>query len=246
MFLVLSRNLTNEEFFSYGWRIPFLASAVLVLVGLYVRLTITETPVFREALSRSERVKVPMVVVFRDYPRTLVIGIMVSLATFVLFYLMTVFALAWGTSALGYSRERFLVMQLFGVLFFGAGIGRSGSGGTRTPAHVDLGDRGDWRLRPGNGADVLIGPDRALLTLVVGLSVDGPDVRTARNGAFGALSDVGPLHRQLADVQPGRHLRRLAGPVYRHVAGHQLRPAVCRLLPLFVRGCDACRAPRDA
>src|SRR5580765_5469658 len=68
VFLVLSRWLTDKQFFSYGWRIPFLASAALVLVGLYVRLTITETPVFREALNRSERVKVPMVVVFRDYP----------------------------------------------------------------------------------------------------------------------------------------------------------------------------------
>jgi MFS family permease len=118
VFLVLSRQLSDAQFFAYGWRIPFLASAVLVLVGLYVRLTITETPVFQEALSRRERVKVPMVVVFRDHPRTLLVGTLSSLATFVLFYLMTVFALAWGTSALGFSRESFLVMQLIGVVFF--------------------------------------------------------------------------------------------------------------------------------
>jgi MFS family permease len=115
---VLSRSLTDAQFFSWGWRIPFLASAVLVLVGLYVRLTIAETPVFRQTIDRQERVKVPMFVVFRDYPRTLVIGTMVSLATFVLFYLITVFALAWGTTALGYSREQFLLMQLFGIVFF--------------------------------------------------------------------------------------------------------------------------------
>src|SRR6186713_1990331 len=65
IFLLLSRLLDDDEFFSYGWRIPFLASAVLVLVGLYVRLTITETPVFKEAVARSARVKVPMVAVFR-------------------------------------------------------------------------------------------------------------------------------------------------------------------------------------
>jgi metabolite-proton symporter len=118
VFLLLSRLLSNEQFFNWGWRIPFLASAVLVLVGLYVRLTITETPVFRETLDRRERVKVPMVVVFRDHLKTLVVGTMISLATFVLFYLMTVFALAWGTTALGYSREQFLLMQLFGILFF--------------------------------------------------------------------------------------------------------------------------------
>ena len=118
VFLALSRWLTDEQFFAYGWRIPFLASAVLVLVGLYVRLTITETPVFQEAVTRRERVKVPMVAVFRHYPGTLVVGIMSSLATFVLFYLMTVFALAWGTSALGYSREKFLLMQLVGIVCF--------------------------------------------------------------------------------------------------------------------------------
>ena len=118
VFLALSRWLTDEQFFSYGWRIPFLASAVLVLVGLYVRLTITETPVFQEAVTRRERVKVPMVAVFRHHPGTLVVGILSSLATFVLFYLMTVFALAWGTTALGYSREAFLLMQLVGILFF--------------------------------------------------------------------------------------------------------------------------------
>jgi metabolite-proton symporter len=120
VFLALSRRLTDEQFFAFGWRIPFLASAALVLVGLYVRLTITETPVFRDALGRRERV--PMLVVFRDHRRALLVGTFVSLATFVLFYLMTVFALSWGTSALGYSREKFLVMQLFGIVFFALGI----------------------------------------------------------------------------------------------------------------------------
>src|SRR5512132_6248 len=63
IFLLLSTTLTNEQFFSFGWRLPFLASSALVGVGLYVRLTITETPVFREALKRSEKVEVPMVAV---------------------------------------------------------------------------------------------------------------------------------------------------------------------------------------
>src|SRR5688572_19383614 len=118
VFLLLSRLLTDEQFFTYGWRIPFLASAVLVFIGLYVRLTITETPVFQKAMDSRERVKVPMVTVFRDHFHTLVMGTLTSLTTFVLFYLMTVFALSWGTSALGYSRERFLIIQLFGVLCF--------------------------------------------------------------------------------------------------------------------------------
>ncbi len=118
VFLALSTWLTDEQFFAFGWRLPFLASAVLVLVGLYVRLTITETPVFREAVNKAERVKIPMVAVLRSHARALVLGVLVSISAFVLFYLMTVFTLSWGTSALGYSREKFLVMQLFSILFF--------------------------------------------------------------------------------------------------------------------------------
>jgi metabolite-proton symporter len=122
VFLLLSQWLTNEQFFTFGWRIPFLASAVLVFIGLYVRLKITETPVFRNVLAQHERVKVPMLTVFRDHPKALLAGTMTSLATFVLFYLMTVFALSWGTTALGYSRQKFLVMQLFGMVLFAVTI----------------------------------------------------------------------------------------------------------------------------
>jgi metabolite-proton symporter len=122
VFLILSKQLANDQFFAFGWRIPFLASAALVLIGLYVRLTITETPVFREALSRQERVKVPMFDVFRKFPLPLLVGILSSLATFVLFYLMTVFALSWATTALHYTRDKFLLIQLFGILFFAAFI----------------------------------------------------------------------------------------------------------------------------
>jgi metabolite-proton symporter len=122
VFLILSKSLTNEQFFAFGWRIPFIASAALVLIGLYVRLTITETPVFRESLEREKRVRVPMLDVFTKYPDALLIGTVSSLATFVLFYLMTVFALSWGTTALGYSRNEFLLLQLIGIVFFAVTI----------------------------------------------------------------------------------------------------------------------------
>jgi len=121
-FLLLSESLTDEQFFSFGWRIPFLASAALVLVGLYVRLTISETPVFQAAMTREERARVPIAEVFRHHSRTVVIGILSSLVTFVLFYLMTVFALSWGTTALGHSRTDFLISQLIGVVFFAVTI----------------------------------------------------------------------------------------------------------------------------
>jgi metabolite-proton symporter len=135
-FLLLSHWLTDKQFFTFGWRLPFLSSAVLVFLGLYVRLTITETPVFREAQHRGQQVKLPMLAVFRDYPRALIAGITVSLATFVLFYLMTVFALSWGTNALGYSRGKFLLMQLFDISFFAIGI----------PVSAVLAERGRRRV----------------------------------------------------------------------------------------------------
>src|SRR5471030_2145961 len=122
IFLLLSQTLSDVEFFNYGWRIPFLSSALLVIVGLYIRLKITETPDFQKVLEKNERVKIPVVTVFRDHGRVLVLGTMIALATFVLFYLMTVFALSWGTSALKFSRKDFLVLQLFAVLFFGLTI----------------------------------------------------------------------------------------------------------------------------
>lgn len=121
-FLVISHLLSGSQFFSFGWRLPFLASAILVFLGLYVRLTLTETPVFQQALERGERLKAPMATVFRRHSRMLGAGILVCLATFVLFYLITVFALSWGTTALGYSREEFLLLQMICILFFAVTI----------------------------------------------------------------------------------------------------------------------------
>ncbi|MDQ2988296.1 MAG: MFS transporter, partial [Pseudomonadota bacterium] len=121
-FLLLTQVLSEAEFFSFGWRIPFLASALLVIVGMYVRLSLTETPAFKEVLKKKEVVKIPALTVLRVHTRELVLGTFIAMATFVLFYLMTVFTLGWGTSHLGFSRHDFLILQLFAVLFFGASI----------------------------------------------------------------------------------------------------------------------------
>ena len=163
---------------------------MLVLVGLYVRLTITETPVFRDALHRRERVKVPMVVVFRDHSETLVLGTLISLATFVLFYLMTVFALSWGTTALGYSRETFLLIQLFGIVFFALTIPLvARARRARPPPHADLGHGGDRRVRPGDGAAARPpGTAGAVLDDGARAVADGADLRAARHRAVGAVS----------------------------------------------------------
>jgi metabolite-proton symporter len=119
VFLLLTQTLTEEQFFAWGWRVPFLSSAILVAVGLYVRLKIHETPDFQAVLDKNERVKVPVVTVFKEHGRALVLGTLMATSTFVLFYLLTVFALSWGTTGLGYSRTQFLVLQLGAVIFFG-------------------------------------------------------------------------------------------------------------------------------
>ncbi|MBB3559264.1 metabolite-proton symporter [Rhizobium sp. BK512] len=125
-FLILAETMSNEDFLAYGWRIPFIASLALVAVGLYVRLKIAETPEFQKAVEKHERVAVPVATVFRGHLRSLILGTFIAVATFVLFYLMTVFTLSWGTTKLGYTREQFLVVQLVGVVFFGLTIPLSG------------------------------------------------------------------------------------------------------------------------
>ncbi len=121
-FLWLTTRLSDAELLAWGWRVPFLASALLVFVGLYVRLRLAETAAFRRTIENDERVRVPMFTVLREYGVTLVLGTFAATTTFVVFYLMTVFSLSWGTTELGYTRPHFLLMQMIGVLFFAAAI----------------------------------------------------------------------------------------------------------------------------
>ena len=121
-FLLLSDNMTNEQFFDYGWRIPFIASAVLVVVGFYIRLKITETPAFLTSLETNQKVQIPLLTLLKSYQRELVFGTLAAVTTFLTFYLMTVFSLSWATTDLGFARRDLLIMQLFSVFFFGISI----------------------------------------------------------------------------------------------------------------------------
>ncbi|MEV0084591.1 MFS transporter [Saccharopolyspora sp. NPDC050642] len=128
LFLLLSEFMDDATFLSWGWRVPFLVSAVLVVVGLWVRLSMHETPAFAKVVARNERAKVPFAQVFRSDLKALVLGTFIMLATYVLFYLMTVFSLSYGTAktGLGYERSQFLVMLLVGVVFFGLTVPLAG------------------------------------------------------------------------------------------------------------------------
>jgi metabolite-proton symporter len=122
IFIVLTEILSDADFLAWGWRIPFLASAVLVAVGLWVRLSLTETPAFQRAVERQERVRVPIVALLREHLRTVVLATFAAVTTFVVFYLMTVFTLSFGTAELGFTRQEFLLLQMIGVLFFAVTI----------------------------------------------------------------------------------------------------------------------------
>ena len=148
-----------------------------------------------------------------------------SLATFVLFYLMTVFALTWGTTALGYTRQQFLLIQLFGILFFALTIPLSAvladrHGRRRTLLLDDDRDRA-VRIRP--RAVAAGGHGGRAGRVAIGLSLMGFTYGPLGTALSELFPDARALHGQLADLQPGRHLRRLARAVRGDVAGEELR-----------------------
>jgi metabolite-proton symporter len=130
-FLLLSEFLDDAQFRDWGWRIPFLASAILVAIGLYVRLKLTETPVFARALEAHQPVKLPAVELFTHHTPALIKGALVMVVCYALFYISTVFSLSYGTKTLGIPRVQFLEMLCVAVLFMA----------TATPLSALAGDR---------------------------------------------------------------------------------------------------------
>ncbi|WP_374529532.1 MFS transporter [Novosphingobium sp.] len=122
LYLLLGLVLSDADFKAWGWRIPFLASALLVALGLWVRLRIAETPAFREALQKEAPPAVPVAVLFSRHLGAVLAGTAGAVACFAIFYLSTAYALSLGTTKLGYSREAFLGVQLGANCFFAAGI----------------------------------------------------------------------------------------------------------------------------
>ncbi len=116
----------SDAFLEWAWRIPFLFSAVMVIVGLWVRLRLVESDAFTKVVATKRVEKLPLAAVFKSHWRQLILGTFIMLATYVLFYLMTTFTLGYGRAAtdaavpgLGYSYNNFILMMIVGVLFFG-------------------------------------------------------------------------------------------------------------------------------
>jgi metabolite-proton symporter len=126
LFLLLSLLLTPDQFKAWGWRLPFLASSLLVAVGLWVRLKLHETPAFAQAMAEAPPSQVPLAEVFERYPQRLIGGMLSVLACFALFYLTTTFALSYGTRALHYHYSAFLAVQIGAIVFMAAGIALAG------------------------------------------------------------------------------------------------------------------------
>lgn len=122
LFLLLGLFLSDAQFQAWGWRLPFLASALLVGIGLWVRLSLTETPDFKAALEEAPPPPVPLGELLARHWRETLGGTFAVIACFAIFYLTTAFALGYGVKTLGYSRETFLGVQLIAILFMAAGI----------------------------------------------------------------------------------------------------------------------------
>lgn len=122
LFLVLTLTLSGAQFDSWGWRVPFLLSAVLVVIGLYVRATIAETPVFKRAMESGERARVPVLEMARTYPAVLVLTSGGMILAYVLFYVVTTFSLAYGTTELGVPRTTMLYCTMIAIALMGVSI----------------------------------------------------------------------------------------------------------------------------
>ena len=139
LFLLLGKGLSDADFAAWGWRVPFLASALLVGLGLWVRLKIGETPAFKEALEKAEPPKIPVGLLFRNHLGALLAGIAGVVACFAIFYLATTFALSFATTKLGYAKQEFLGIQLGANTFLALGILVAGYWADKASARLVLG-----------------------------------------------------------------------------------------------------------
>lgn len=121
IFLALAAVLTEEQLFSWGWRIPFLASILLIGVGLFIRLKVMESPVF-QALEKSDtKAKAPLLEAVRKHPKTLVLATLAVVLNLVAFYALMTFMMSYTTTNLGMERTPVLLATLVGAVVLGVG-----------------------------------------------------------------------------------------------------------------------------
>ena len=118
--------MSGEQFLSWGWRIPFALSLILVGVGLYIRLGILETPVFSKLVAERKIERAPMLAVIQQYPKEILLSALARMAEQAPFYIFTAFVFSYGTGTLHVSRDFLLtavlaasVLSFFSIPFFG-------------------------------------------------------------------------------------------------------------------------------
>ncbi|KGD80284.1 transporter [Tatumella morbirosei] len=179
-FLLLSWLLSDQQFMDWGWRVPFICSAILVIIGLYVRVSLHESPVFAKIQKENKQVKVPIGTLLSKHLGATVLGTFIMLATYTLFYIMTVYSMSFGTApapiGLGFSRNSFLWMLMIAVIGFGITIPIAGMladrfGRRRTMIIITLLLIGFSLLFPAmlsSGSSLMV-----MLFLLAGLSIMG-------------------------------------------------------------------------
>ncbi len=165
-FLLLSQFLDDAQFRAWGWRIPFLASSVLLIVGLYVRLKLTETPVFAKALLTRQPVKLPLLDLFAHHANPLLLGALAMVVCYALFYISTVFSLSYGVTTLHIPRPQFLGMLCIAVIFMAAATPLSAWAGDRFGRRPVLIVAGSAALLSGFLMEPLLGSGSPLLITV--------------------------------------------------------------------------------
>ncbi|YCI29165.1 MHS family MFS transporter [Erwinia sp. PK3-005] len=179
-FLLLSWLLTDEQFMNWGWRVPFVLSAVLVIIGLYVRVSLHESPVFAKVQKEKKQVRIPIGTLLTKHLGATILGTFIMLATYTLFYIMTVYSMSYGTApvpaGLGFSRNSLLWMLMVAVIGFGvmvpiAGLLADRFGRRKTMIVITLGILVFALLFPSlmaSGSQTMM-----MLFLLIGLSIMG-------------------------------------------------------------------------
>ncbi|MGA2491480.1 MAG: MFS transporter [Roseiarcus sp.] len=220
LFLLLILGLGEQSFVAWAWRVPFLLSAALVAIGLYVRVTVAETPAFRALVETHQRAQVPLVEAIRDHWRPLIQGSLAIVVCYALFYVSTVFALGYGVTTLHIARTEFLAMLCVAALFMAAA----------TPLSAALADR--FGRRP-----VLLAA--AIAAAAVGLAMpsllDGGTIGVLAFLSL-ALAAMGltfaPLGALLPELFPARVRYTGASSAYNlgGILGASLAPTIAQLL----------------
>lgn len=241
-FPLLSWLLTDEQFMSWGWRVPFIFSAVLVIIGLYVRVSLHETPVFAKVAAAKKQVKIPLGTLLTKHVHVTILGTFIMLATYTLFYIMTVYSMTYSTAAapvgLGLPRNEILWMLMMAVIGFGvmvpvAGLLADAFGRRKSMVIITtlIILFALFAFTPQSSAGIRVP--------VVRSEPDGADLRPNGSAAAGAISDGSTLYRRIVFLQCVIDSGRFRRAVYCRMAAKPLRAGGGRGLPGVNGGADA-------